>query len=257
VCLSERYLLDWDQYGGGRSEQVQITDAATGTVLSTQSVSSFRGGEYLVWNVTGDVNVTFTNLNGQSNAVLNGLFLDSPGSAPPPPPPATATFVGPDTTTQGNWQTVYGGQGYDVVDDASSLPSYAKVSVGSSGNYQWPNAGGDARALEEVGGGRIAAALFSPTSFTVNVNLTDGQTHQLALYLLDWDQYGGGRSEQVQITDAATGMVLRTQTISNFSNGEYLVWDIAGDINVKILNQNASSNAVLNGIFLDAVATGS
>ena len=32
-----------------------------------------------------------------------------------------------DTTTQGNWQNVYGTQGYDIVSDAVSIPSYATV----------------------------------------------------------------------------------------------------------------------------------
>jgi hypothetical protein len=70
------YLLDWDQYGGGRNEQVQILDATTGNVLSTESAANFANGEYLVWNVSGDIEVRVTNLNNSSNAVLNGLFLD-------------------------------------------------------------------------------------------------------------------------------------------------------------------------------------
>ena len=39
--------------------------------------------------------------------------------------------------------------------------------------------------------GRIAACWYSPgpvgSSFSVDVNLTDGAAHQVALYLLDWD----------------------------------------------------------------------
>ena len=62
--------------------------------------------------------------------------------------------------------------------------------------------------------------LDSLRSFTVDVNLADGQTHDLELYFLDWDSKG--RSEQVQISNAATGTVLATETISSFSNGVYL-----------------------------------
>jgi hypothetical protein len=47
--------------------------------------------------------------------------------------------------------------------------------------------------------------------------------NQLALYLLGWDQYGGGSSEQVQIVNAATGQVLDTQSVSNYGNGKYLI----------------------------------
>ncbi len=87
------------------------------------------------------------------------------------------------------------------------------------------------RALQEVGSSyRIVACWYSPTSFTVNVNLTDGQTHQLALYLLDWIR--SNRNEQVQILDAATGNVLSTETASNFGNGEYLIWNVSDDIQI-------------------------
>jgi hypothetical protein len=238
------YLDDWDQFGGGRDEQVQILDATTGKVLNTQTVSNFSNSEYLVWNVSGDIQIKITNLNSASNAVLNGLFL-APVAA------TQASFVKTDTTTKGSWQGVYGSQGYNVIDNASSYPSYAQVSASGNSNYLWTNTSTDTRALQEVGSSnRIAAVWYSPTSFTVNVNLTDGQTHQLALYLDDWDQFGGGRDEQVQILDATTGNVLNTQTVSNFSIGEYLVWNVSGNIQIKITNLKSTSNAVLNGLFI-------
>ena len=60
----------------------------------------------------------------------------------------------------------------------------------------------------------------------MDVNLTDGQIHDLELYFLDWCQ--PGRSEQVQISNATTGAVLDTETISSFSTGVYLDWAVAG-----------------------------
>ncbi len=54
---------------------MQITNAATGAVLSTQTVSSFQSGIYLDYAISGNVLITFTRLAGQ-NAVLNGLFID-------------------------------------------------------------------------------------------------------------------------------------------------------------------------------------
>jgi hypothetical protein len=67
------YALDWDR--AGRSEQIQVISAATGAVLDTETVSSFSGGEYLQWSVSGHVVIKVTNL-GPGNAVLSGLFLD-------------------------------------------------------------------------------------------------------------------------------------------------------------------------------------
>jgi hypothetical protein len=38
-------------------------------------LNSFYNGAWLVWNVSGNITITVTNLNPVSNAVLNGLFL--------------------------------------------------------------------------------------------------------------------------------------------------------------------------------------
>jgi len=245
------YLLDWIR--SNRNEQVQILDAATGNVLSTETASNFGNGEYLIWNVSGNIQIKITNLNSTGNAVLNGLFFD-PAATSPPPPSATATFVNTDTTTEGSWQGVYGNQGYSVIDNATSYPSYAQVSASGNSNNLNTTTATDPRALQEVGSSyRIVACWYSPTSFTVNVSLTDGQTHQLALYLLDWIR--SNRNEQVQILDAATGNVLSTETASNFGNGEYLVWNVSGNIQIKITNLNSTGNAVLNGLFFDPAAT--
>ena len=54
---------------------MQLTNAATGAVLNTETVSSFESGVYLQWAVSGNVLITFTRLAGK-NAVLSGLFLD-------------------------------------------------------------------------------------------------------------------------------------------------------------------------------------
>jgi len=40
----------------------------------------------------------------------------------------------------------------------------------------------------------------------------------VALYLLDWD--GQGRSERVDVLDAATGQVYSSQVVSEFGSGQ-------------------------------------
>ena len=57
-----------------------------------------------------------------------------------------------------------------------------------------------------------------------NLNLTDGKAHKVSLYAEDYDNKG--RSEEVQIIDAATGTVLDTETLSSFHGGEYLSWNL-------------------------------
>ncbi len=60
-------------------------------------------------------------------------------------------------------------------------------------------------------GDRIAAAWYNTTEFTIDVNLTDGQTHKLSIYALDWDSTV--RSERIDIVDMS-GVLLDTETNS-------------------------------------------
>ena len=70
---------------------------------------------------------------------------------PPPTPAATVTFVGTDTTTQGNWKGVYGGDGFDSSQDPSSnnpnIPAYASLTFTGDQNYTWSASTTDTRAL--------------------------------------------------------------------------------------------------------------
>ena len=85
----------------------------------------------------------------------------------------------------------------------------------------------------------------------MDVNLTDGQAHELELYFLDWSN--SSRSEQVQISDATTGMVLDTETVSSFSSGVYLKWTVSGNILIKITGL-AGPNPLFDGIFFDSTS---
>jgi hypothetical protein len=236
---------------GGRSERIDLIDDATGAVLDSRTISNFQNGEYLVWNVSGAVTIRVTNLNPNSNAVLSGLFLGGTTAG------ASASFVGTDTTTQGNWKGVYGQSGFDVSQDPSSnnptLPAYATLSLAGDFNWNWPGSDSDPRDLQLAAPGstgRIAGLWGSATSFSIDVKLTDGQAHRLALYALDWDSYMGGRSERIDLIDDATGAVLDSRTISNFQNGEYLVWNVSGAVTIEMTNLNPASNAVLSGLYL-------
>src|ERR1019366_4615323 len=112
------YCLDWDG-GGARAERIDVLDAASNAVLDTRTISGFQGGQYLVWNLKGDVKLKIT-LTGGANAVVSGLFFGTPVVA-------AATFVRTDTTTQGTWKGVYGADGGAINGDATSYPAYAQV----------------------------------------------------------------------------------------------------------------------------------
>jgi hypothetical protein len=86
----------------------------------------------------------------------------------------------------------------------------------------------------------------------VDVNLTDGQSHNLELYFLDYDTTA--RSEQIVFSDANTHAVLSTQSVSGFHTGVYLNYTISGDVLITI-TKTGGANAVLSGLFFDPTTT--
>ena len=168
---------------------------------------------------------------------------------------SSAIFHGTDTTTHGNWVGRYGTQGYDIIGGPSNAPTYATITPAGQTLYTWSTTSNDGRALETVtppGNNRVAAAWYASSSFTVNVDVTDGNSHNLELYALDFDDHS--RSETVQLSDAITGAVLDTETLSSYSGGEYLRWTISGNVLITFTN-TGPNNALLNGLFFDPVGT--
>jgi hypothetical protein len=173
-------------------------------------------------------------------------------------PGTTATFLGADSATRGNWHGVYGAEGYSIASDASGpnpvLPPYVSLIPTQAYPATWSTTTSDPRALQNVANtGRIAAGFFgAPQSFDLNFN--DGNAHTVSLYLLDWDGWGGGRSQRVDVVDASTGDGLSSQTVSSFGGGVYLSWAVSGHVRFVVTNLNPSSNNVVNAIFFDPCA---
>jgi len=167
--------------------------------------------------------------------------------------PSAASFVASDTSTQGSWHGVYGGDGYSVANDSQSIPSYATFAVQNPSSYTWVASTTDPRALQNGSNtGRIASTWYLSSTFSFDVNLIDGNLHQFALYALDWD--ASGRSETIQVVDANTGAVLDTRTLSGFSNGVYLVWNISGHVKINVM-WTGGVNAVVSGAFFGGTGT--
>ena len=167
------------------------------------------------------------------------------------PAPNSATFVKFDTTTKGSWSGVYGADGYVVSQDSNAkIPTYAQVSSAGVSNYIWNSSTTDVRALlrPENLSSRVAATWFSWGSLSISTYLTDGNPHQFALYLLDWDSTT--RAETITVTDATTGAILdiRVLPAGSFTNGEYAVWTVKGNVNFQV-TRNSGANAVVSGIF--------
>ncbi len=240
------YLVDWDSTA--RAETISILDAASNQVLDTQSFANFHNGVYAVWNVQGHVLIQVTKTGG-ANAVVAGIFFDAA-------PPSAASYSGLDTTTQGTWTGKYGSDGQVIANDLSAVPTYATVSLTGDTVYTWAAASSAncPRALQVSSGSAncIASTYYSGSSFTINLNLLDGNAHRIALYLLDWDSTT--RAESISILDATSNAVLNTQTFSSFHNGEYAVWNVQGHVLIQV-TKTGGSNGVVAGIFFDTAPT--
>jgi hypothetical protein len=238
----------YDQYGN-------VATGYTGTIMFTSSDGSASlPGNYMFTSTDAGIHQFQATLNSTGSQSITATdtvtsSITGSGSTTVATRSASATFIKSDTATEGNWMGVYGSKGYNVIGNAVSYPSYANVSVSGESNYTWASSTSATQALEDaVGNSRIAACWYSSNSFSINVDFTDGQTHDLALYLLDYDSKG--RSEQIQITSAATGAVLSTQTVSSFTNGVYLQWAISGNVVITV-TRTGGANAVVSGLFFD------
>ena len=88
------YVLDWDKSGPVQS--VAAFDAVSGLALdSPQTMQDLTGGRYLVYEMTGDVRLTFTSLGG-AYAVFSGIFF-----GPPPLVNLTARLLPGDASLDG------------------------------------------------------------------------------------------------------------------------------------------------------------
>jgi len=170
-------------------------------------------------------------------------------------PTGSATFVRTDTTTQGNWKSAYGGDGFNVVGDTSagnpSYPSYASVVVGSHTSGIWTASTLAPNCLSKAAAGSVdrMAGVWYNTSWSTNFSVTG--THQLALYLLDFPNLG--YAETITVKDTASGAVLDTRSASSMNGGIYEVWNVSGNVTVT-LTSTAGHWAVLSGIFFGPAA---
>jgi len=138
-----------------------------------------------------------------------------------------------------------------VIGNVVNVPSYVSMTPSGNNSYVWAASTTDSRGLQMANNlsSRIAACWYTSGSFTVDLTITDADTHQLAIYIVDWDNYFG-RSERADILDA-NGNLLNSQSVASFVGGQYLVWNVTGHVVLRITNLNSSDNAVVSGLFFD------
>jgi hypothetical protein len=163
------------------------------------------------------------------------------------PAAPAASFVEADTKTMGAWKGVYGTDGFILAADSANYPGYVQVDFAGHGLSTWAPTTRNVRALEASDGmGRIASAWSSPSNLTIDIGLMDAKTHRISLYFLDWDE--AGRTQVIDVLNASNGKVLESHAISDFANGQYLTFDLSGQVKIRV-TPIAGSSAVLSGLF--------
>lgn len=166
-----------------------------------------------------------------------------------------------DSISQGTWMGGrYGNDGYSVVGDRTSYPSYAQVSIlGSPSNWTWTTSTQAPVGLQKPstgGSDRIESAYYSFSNFTVDMVFTDQRVHRASVYMADFDNHG--RQQRVDLINPSNGEQMSSTTVSNFGGGTWLTFYVQGHQQLKFTNLNdcgGGCNAVLSGIQLDTPAT--
>jgi alpha-L-rhamnosidase len=159
-------------------------------------------------------------------------------------------FVKIDAATKGSWADIYGEDGFAIARETTKLPSYVRVTLPSDASIWLASARGEPRALQRGNDtvNRIASAWYGFSDLRIDVDMTDGATHQVALYLVDWDSVA--RVQELDVMDSATDKLVDRRAISDFTGGEYLVWNLRGHVSIRI-RRVAGANAVVSGLFFD------
>ena len=175
------------------------------------------------------------------------------------------TYVGKDTTTQGNWIGKYGSVGYDIMGVAMSLPAGMTISTPMSwGNTPWAGDwDADPLALQKPTGGRTVTCAFSNPDFGLYLDLGP-TTKQVALYLYFGVVDGWPRSVRVDTidnklwspTDPVGFQLAPAFESHSFSDGEWLIFKGSGQVLLRMwgISGNKAGNWVnLSAVMIDNV----
>ena len=161
-----------------------------------------------------------------------------------------------DRTTQGIWKNKYGKDGWalpylplSIVSPPKYLDLFSVVAGRPVSPVIDPKA--DPRGLlSPVTSMNYAASWFDAVSLDLDLPFSDFETHQVAIYCVDWDETPVA-TQKFQIFDKsqATPLLLDTQTLASFGGGIYMIWELSGDIRISVTSDGTV--AVISGIFFD------
>lgn len=188
----------------------------------------------------------------------------------------SASFIGYDYATHGNWIGTYGSLGHAIpsgfIQETTtgtywSLPSGVTATFSGNFNYEWegsviangtPYTATDFDSAMEYPGAsptdpRIASTWYNDWT----CQLTLSSTKTVSFYFLDWDTTT--RSVTFSVFDADTNTLLDSKTIpaqnsfrplNGYYTGMYLRYTLSGNIKLT-LTFVAGNNSVMSAMFFD------
>jgi hypothetical protein len=241
--------LQWvDNSGNEEGFSIERRTGETGIFLpiatAGMDTSKFQDTEVLA-DTLYTYRIRATNAAGLSPPTEEVALVTQPPDERRPP---TAVLAGVDAATRGNWKGVYGTDGYSIIGSTSALPGFLGLSVSDGTTLTWIESTSDIRALQPATGSERMVGLWSSQRhFDVILDFLDNRMHRVAFYCLDWDRID--RSQTIDFFDANTGVILSSYTLSDFGDGKYLVYDLAGRVQVRF-KRSESTMAMLMGLFI-------
>ena len=158
----------------------------------------------------------------------------------------SAAYLGVDTTTSGDWIGQYGSEGYIIPNSSTNLPNYVQLQVTADiANNTCSNS----RCLESADGSSRTWNSWQASTFTIDVNITDGKTHKISLYAQDFLHTGDIQNFTIKAANSDT--ILSSQYLSSFFNGVYEIWEISGHVTIVVRGTTSPISAITNGLFFD------
>jgi hypothetical protein len=142
----------------------------------------------------------------------------------------------------------------------TNIPPFVQVTISNHQVQVWGAPTNDVRALLKPGSTNRIASAWTTTdtqnsTFTIDLNFTNGSTHQCALYCTDWIGSGNvlEKFEIFDSTDTSYSNPLDMRNLQLPSNGVYLVWNLSGHKVIRITKPDATigNKAMVSAVFLD------
>jgi alpha-L-rhamnosidase len=167
-----------------------------------------------------------------------------------------------DSLTSGKWKDHYGKEGFVLFNQLEKgkhlqkLPGYVSSLVLRNEANVHLDLPADNSVLTEPSGntGSFGSVITQDPvplleTMTIDLQVTGSQSHQVALYFLDWDD--SARRSAIEVFDAKSlRLIAPVQLIKNYKNGKYLVFNYSGSIRIRV-NQVRGPNAAVSGLFFD------